>query len=356
LTAGTRALRLAANEEAAMLVERGLGHAARLVGRERVSLQIGLLTLSLYANRDGARHAAIAKHMERAIVDAQVAGYHAEAARGLNELSFVPYIAGDYATAAELSFAAARRVRDADVGARVATLAYSAQCLVLIGHEMHEAERLAREAIELLGDDPPNEPELPFVVAMIREHQGDDAAAITLFERAVELAEKRGRWWQCAASWCTCARIELARRRPRAALEYCERLSAHAVQIGDGAEVAYGEMIGALARGVDRELEPLLARLRAADSPVHTATALVFVAERELADVALADAARHAEEAVAEAIRAGRGAWIVIAHHVAARAAEAQGRDADARVHAEAMRAVPSESLSARARSILAAT
>src|SRR5262249_44878530 len=214
-TAASRALRLAGPEEAAALADRGLGHAARLVGRDRARLQIGLLAIALHADVRVQRRDAIGKALERAIVDAQVAGCHVEAARGLNELSYLPFTSGDWEAARSMSYDAARRVREADGVTQAHTLAFSAQCLALIGKEMREAEKLAREAVEQLGDDPTEVPTLPVAFGLIREHQGDDNAAITMYEHAVELSARAGMWWQCALCWNWAAKIELQRGRPR---------------------------------------------------------------------------------------------------------------------------------------------
>ena len=57
------------------------------------------------------RRAVIGKALERAIVDAQVAGCHADAARGLNELSFLPFALNNWEAATKQSFDAALHVR-----------------------------------------------------------------------------------------------------------------------------------------------------------------------------------------------------------------------------------------------------
>ena len=267
----------------------------------------------------------------------------------------MPYRSGNYAAATNMSRDAARRVRDADALSQASTLAFSAQCLALIGREMAEAEKLAGEAVELLGENPTDMPTLPLAFALIRDHQGDEAAAITMFERAIELAAKRGLWWLCATCWSGAARIELARDRPHAALRYCDELRVQANRIGDSADVPFGEVVAVLARrvlGEDLDVEPALAQLRAADSPVHLARALMLAAEHELARGQLACAARYADDAVGEATRTERDTLIVLARDVAARIAGADGREPDVKLHAGAVRSIPVESLSARARTI----
>jgi DNA-binding SARP family transcriptional activator/tetratricopeptide (TPR) repeat protein len=355
LVAATRALRLAAPEEALALCDRGLSHAARLVGKERARLQIGMLALMLHADVRHQRRTEIGKALERAIVDAQVAGCHAEAARGLNEISHLPFSSGDYEVARALSIDAIERVRDADAMSQAHTLAFSAQCIALIGREMEHAERLAHEAVGLLAhrDEVST---LPFAFGLIRDHQGDAAAAITHFQRAIELAQRNALWWVCAMCWGQAAKIEIERGRPRDALAHCEAIRIHADRIGDGGDVPLGAALELIARqmlGETVDLEPVLVQLRAADAPVHLALALTQLAELELRRGELAAAARHADEAVVTATRAQRDSAIVLARGVATRIARADGRDGDVAAHVEAIRVVDPVLLSARARSVL---
>jgi DNA-binding SARP family transcriptional activator/tetratricopeptide (TPR) repeat protein len=357
ITAATRALRLAAPEEALALCDRGLAHAVRLVGRDRARLQIGLLAMMLHADVHHRRHAETGKALERAIVDAKVAGCHGEAARGLNELSHIPFITGNYEVAHALSLDAVERVRDADATTQAHTLAFSAQCIALIGREMEHAEQLAREAVGLLAHDDDQVSTLPFAFGLIRDHQGDAAAAITHFERAVEIAQPNALWWVCALCWEHSARIEIDRGRPREALVHCEAIRAHAELIGDGGDVPLGEAFEVIARwmlGETLDIEPTLARLRAADAPLHLAFALTPLAELELRRGDLVAAARYADEAIATSTRAKRASGIVLAHGVAAQIARADGRDEDVRTHVAAVQTVDPAALSARARAALA--
>jgi DNA-binding SARP family transcriptional activator len=352
-TAAIRAARLAAPEEAAAIADRGLEHAARLVGRDRARLQIALLSIALHTDVRLQRRAAIGKALERAIVDAQVAGCYDEAARGLNELSHLPFTTNDWESAKQMSLDAARHVRAAGGGvAQARTLAYSAHCLALIGKEMREAERLAREAADALVDSPAEMPTLSFAFGLIRDHQDDAAAALTMFARAVELSARDGQWWQCAIGWVFAARIELELGRPRAALVHCEAVRAHAERIGDGGDVPLAAVLAEVARfdlGEAADFEAPLARLRAADAPFQLATASILLAERYLLRGDLAAGARHASEAVTEAARSGRASTIVLARSVAARIAEADGR-ADARdAHAHAIAAIALDDLGTRA-------
>jgi len=357
MVAATRAQRLAAPEEAMALCDRGLVHAARLVGRERARLQIGMLALMIHADVRHLRRAEVTKALERAVVDAQVAGCHAEAARGLNELSVLPFESGDYEVALAYSIDAVARVRDADATAKAHTLAFSAQCIALIGREMEQAEQLAREAVGLLANSHDQVSTLPLAFGLIREHQGDDAAAITHFERAVELAQHGGLWWVCALCWGRAAKIELERGRPREALVHCEALRAHAELIGDGGDVPFGAALEAIARctlGESLDIERALVELRAADAPIHLALALSALAELELAGGDVAIAARHADEALEAAIRSQRDSAIVLAHGLAARIARADGRSTDVADHAAAVRSVDQSLLAARAKVALA--
>jgi tetratricopeptide (TPR) repeat protein len=312
-----------APEEATALTERGLNHAARLTGAERVRLQIDLLALALHADT-GPRRLAISEALQRAIVDAQAVGCYADAARGFNELSWIPFRANRFAEALEMSLDATRSVRDTDPETRARTLAYSAQCVALVGRRMAQAEQLAREALELFADKPIEITSLTFALALIREHQGDDAAAITLFRRASEQTERDGVWWQYAQCLAHLAALELSRGSLEAVLEYCKALRDNAARTGDSAHIPMGAALESIARrvlGEDVELEPALAALRAADAPVLLARTLVIAGECELGRGNLDAAARYANEAVAVADRSERESEIVLARCLVARIA-----------------------------------
>lgn len=356
LTAATRAMRLAAPEEAIALCDRGLAHAARLVGKERARLQIEMLALMLHADIRHQRRVEIGHALERAIVDAQVTGCYAEAARGLNEISHLPFVAGDYEVAHALSIDAVHRVRDADAITKGHTLAFSAQCIALIGREMDQAERLAREAVGLLAQAE-DVSTLPLAFGLIRDHQGDGAAAISHFERAIELAQASALWWVCALGWTNSASIELDRGRPREALIHCEAMKAHAELIGEGGDVPFGTALELIARqllGETIDIEPVLRQLRVVDAPFHLASALTRLAELELRRGELAAAACHAEEAVVAATRAQRESAVVLARGVATRIAQTEGRDSDVAAHVAAMQATDAALLSARAKLVRA--
>jgi hypothetical protein len=65
------------------------------------------------------------------------------------------------------------------------------------------------------------------------------------------------------------------------------------------------------------------------------------------------DATRHADEAIAAATRGQRYSAMVLARGVAARIAQADGRDEDVKAHVAAVRAIDPAALSARAKSVL---
>ena len=99
-----------------------------------------------------------------------------------------------------------------------------------------------------------------------------------------------------------------------------------------------------------RDIEPRLAALRAADAPTHLAFAFALqaLADHELGRGDLAIARRYAHEAVVAATRSQRDTAIVLAHDVAARVALAEGRKTA--IHAEAVAAIDVSSLSVRAK------
>ncbi|HUJ56970.1 MAG TPA: AAA family ATPase [Kofleriaceae bacterium] len=356
LAAAARCLRLFAPDQATTLAERGLEHAARLAGEERLRLRIELLVVAYNADLRRARCAQIARELERAIVDARAAGCHGAAARGLQQLSVADYESGDWARARARSLDAMRRGRaDADPAEQGRALAHTAQCIALLGRDIAEAEALASEAADLLGpiDDCA---ELPFALAIIRDHQGDAAAAIALASRAAELALASGRYWLAGYAWSRCALIELVRGRSREAIAHCDALLAHASRMGDGGDVPFVEVVAACARWQLGErdapaMDRALAALRTADAPTLLASALCCVAELELAAGELAAAEAHARDAVAAAERAERISEAAIARSLLARIARAAGRVADL----APLAALDPTGLAARARAAIAA-
>ncbi|MEO8552071.1 MAG: hypothetical protein ABI678_18970, partial [Kofleriaceae bacterium] len=165
--------------------------------------------------------------------------------------------------------------------------------------------------------------------------------------------------WFAGYSWARAALLELERARPAAALPYCASLREHAALLGDCAEVPCGrvaEVTARLALGQrdDAALARALAELRTADAPVLLAQILVCVAEAERAAGMIAEAIGHADEAIGVAIRAERPTEIVLARSLLARIAEGNGRTGEVTRQRDALTAMSSDSLGARALAVLA--
>jgi len=356
LAAARHCMRVFAVEQAAMLADRGLEHAARLTGEERAQLRIELWVAAYDADVHHTRRAAIAAELERAIVDARAVGCHAAAARGLSELSRKDYDAGDFTRAHQRSLHAIQRVRAAnDPEQEGRTLAFSAQCIALLGRDLDHAEAIASEAAALL-DGVDDCAELPFALSVIRYHQGEDDASVTLALRGVTLAVAAGRYWLAAQAWTRCALIEVTRGRPHAALEHCEALRENAAKVGDGGDVPFGEVLAACARWQlgerdDARLGAALAALRRADAPALIAAALCCIAELELAAGELAAARAHAEDAVRAADRAERSTDAAIARSLLVRIMRAAGEPTDT----SDLAAIDPSRVAARARAAIAA-
>lgn len=352
LAASMRCMRLFAFEDAAALADRGLAHTAMLVGEERIRLRIDLIVVALQSDMRSERRGALARELERAIVDARAAGCHAIAARGHNEMSRVCYARGDYTGAADSSIAAMEDARtSSDPIMQARSFAYSAQCLAMLGKELPEAEALAGEAAQLLARSPADIPELPFALALIRHRQADLGAAITLLRRAIEVAERCGVPWMIGSALGRCALISLQRARPHDALEFAAEMRTNRGRFGDAAFVPFGALVDVIARrllGDDVPLEPALAALRAADGPALLAEALTCLAQHELIAGDLEGAHAHATEALTMATRAGAHSEIAVASVILARIAGITGTGD---VHVPA---IDPDLLDARARAALA--
>ena len=310
VTAGRRCLRMFAPDEAGVHARRGLSHLARLSGDLRIRLQVELLEIAHLADVDAVHSAELAAALQRAVLDAQAAGCHAEAAHAYNVLSHVHFRGNDFDSAREDSLQAAERARDADPMPRAHALAFSAQCLALIERDLPEVERLAAEAAALLRPSRAEIVELPFALALVRHHQGDDAAALTLLARAIALAEARGAHWQVAQLRARAALIELARGRWQAAREHGAVLTSLVGKMGEGGDGVLGEVIDAIARlALDDDpsgLPAAFAHLHASDAPVLFAPAAGAAADLFEARGAHAEAIAYANAALEAAERSSR--------------------------------------------------
>ncbi|MBV8758652.1 MAG: AAA family ATPase [Deltaproteobacteria bacterium] len=310
VTAGRRCLRLFAPEEAAVHARRGLTHVVRLSGEARIRLQIELLSVAHLGDLDGRHIAELTRALERAVLDAQAAGCHAEAARGYNVLSHLHFRSNDFDSAREDSIHAAERARDADPTARAQALAFSAQCLALLERDIPEVERLAAEAAALLRDTRAEVVELPFALALVHHYEGDDAAALTLLARAIALAEQRGVHWQVAQLRARAALIELGRGGWQAAREHGAVLTSLVGKMGEGGDGALGDVVEAIVRlaldGDASALATAFTQLQASDAPVLLAPAAGVAADLLAAGGAQADAAAYAKLALQAAERASR--------------------------------------------------
>ena len=343
LAAGERCLRLFAPQEAATYADRGLAQIAKLTGPKRVSLHIDLLSLAVLADTRRRRLKALAIELERAIVDAQAHGVPAAAARGFNSLSHFHFESGDLDNAQHDSLEAAQRIREADPLTQARTLAHAAQCIALVG-EMPKAEALAAEAAEMLpaGTDIP---ELPFALALIRYHQGDTAAAVTLVEHATALADRDGIHWLAGYGHTRAAQYRLELGHIDEAAAHCNALRAESDRFGD-TDVALGAVIGACVElhakrlGDVGSVETALQRLRDQDAPLKLLHGLCVAAETELSLGAFEAALRHSAQAVTAALRTKRLTEVATARALASRVAAVTGHLDDARTELEHARAI----------------
>ncbi len=363
LSAGERCLRLYAFDEAAQLAERGLPHAARLTGKPRAALQMALLRLAVHAARDRGLRAALQRALERAIVEAQASGCHAEVAHGLGTLTQIHFEAGDWASAHTGSIDVERQARAGEPLLAVRSLAHAAQCFALLEREIPHAEALAAEAAALAGQGGAEVTELPCALGLVRGYQGDDDAAGALLERSFALDRQAGDHWHESVCLSQLARIELLRARPASALQRSRALEELGTRMGDPAATAFGAVLSAVAGlaldepGAAGALAPALQALRSADAQAMLAFALVCAGQVALRTGQLSAARAHAEEAQHAAATARRSSELVLARSLAAEVALADGRGDDARAAVEAALALLGEGdgANAHARGALAA-
>jgi DNA-binding SARP family transcriptional activator/tetratricopeptide (TPR) repeat protein len=332
VSAGERCLRVCAYAEACELAARGRQHIERLPLDLRAELRIALLSVHVLSNQWLRRPRELESELSSATLEAQRRGMHAQVARGFFLLSYLHNERGDLGNARVMSLRAAEAGRAADPRTARHQLANSGRCLALIERDLVLAEALLREAEKLTDDDERRTAlELAFGLGLVHAHKGEQEAAVSLLERAAELAASEGDHWSQGHAVARLAAIAIERGKPREALARCDVLDPIAARLGEGSEGPFAEALRALARlalgevGAASEVEHAITSLRAIDSKAHLAYVLDTLAEHLLVAGDSAGAWRRAKEALGAAEAVGQTSEAAVARALLARVAVDRG-------------------------------
>jgi DNA-binding SARP family transcriptional activator len=338
--AARRCLRMFANADAARLAELGLGHLGALPAEERLSAQLALLEVLVYAGSSAKRPERLRVELTRTVAEAQHSGESEIAATGLHVLSVLQFDEGDLAGAHESTLRSADASQGADARARARRLGDSARCLVTLERDVDQAEEMITEALRLGGPAWGDLLEVRCGVGVFRSFTGELDVAVENLERALDLARsKEDRWaeYECLRSL---VQLELEAGRPT---DRCADLLAVASKMGEGSELPTAralDALDALVRGkpqAEDAIESALESLRNLDAKGMSAYVLIFAAEHDVTAGQLDRAERRATEALRAAALVKRLSQAALARAVLGRVALLRGDPAGARRYLEAV-------------------
>ena len=358
LTAGRRALRLFAYEEAIALARQGIQLAERLSESLTIPLQVDLYGVLVYSRSPSRNPDQLMMRIPALAEEAQRLGF-AQAASTAFHLQAVLNEEREHFQAAERdTIRSAELMRNEDPAAAAAMIAATGRCLMLLQRDVRRARGLMVEARVLADEAGIEFIELPLGIGFVHAHDGEYEEAAPWLRRAVTLAGREQDHWR---EWVAMARLltmELERSSYEAALDLWPELERISVRMPTGSESPRARVYRALAeyglrRDEDRrELESGLDRLRAIDSKGDLAFALAIAAEVDLSEGRFADAQSRADEAVTAAEAVGRWSEAGHARALQARLALSRGEvHSAAAILAPALEAARWQNMTASARS-----
>jgi predicted ATPase/DNA-binding SARP family transcriptional activator len=342
LAAGQRCLRVYAYAEAAELATRGLQQLPRIERMTRIRLQIALGAVLVESGGTARAVPGLEAELSRAIVEAQEAGLHEEAALGFRTRAFLYYTGEKFEAARESTFRAVEETRRTDVTMRGRELAVSARCLMLLENEVPEAQAMIGEARGLLGAEAERLPTVAWASALLARYLGDHAAATAAFAAAIEGFDHAGAHWERFQAMAQKVMLDLETGHAADARAQIGALVEVAGKMHDGSERAIAAALAVLAeRAVSpvatTRLEEAIRALVAADTKAMLAYVLNAAATQDLDAGDVAAAEERAGAALAAAAVVGRRSEIAVARSLLGRAALARGDDAPAKAHLDAL-------------------
>jgi len=310
ITAGDRALRLAAFDDAWRTADRGLLQVARLERDAALERHIELLRILVLAGLGRRRRIEITDQLEEVADRARALARPAAERTARWLLSVVTEEAGDLEAASQHSLGAEAAGRAADPRTRVLALANTARCLLQLEREPERAGVLLDEAQDLADTLELSALDLHWGRGLLHTLAGDHDGARASLTEGSELARSQEDHWALFECLSRLSMIDVATGSTTDVERRHEELEALAQKLGGGSETALARTLLALARrqagGSAEELDSALSDLRAADAKGLLAYALNEAARLDLADGRLEAALRHAEDAMAAATAVGR--------------------------------------------------
>jgi tetratricopeptide (TPR) repeat protein len=327
--AGRRCLRVFANDQAAMLAQRGLRHARSLREPESVTRTIELLEVQLEARRPPDKGPVLEELEELGNRSLDLGcGEHARLAFHL--LSYLTWETGAWSDARRHMLRAEMASRTADPRDQVSAMAEAARCLVLLERDMTHAHALLKEADARARPLRLEPAAIADGLGLLELHRGalDEAAA--QFSRAEAIASVERNHPMAFYALEHLIAVELERGRHEAAQQILPRLAELAEKLRDGSEAPFA---GAVAALVDHALDPdagealeaALEPLRAVDAKYRLAFVLTRAGLIDLSRGAFGSAFDRAEEALELAEILDRPSERALALGMLAEASRARG-------------------------------
>ena len=341
LVAAQRCARVFAGAEAKRLANLGLSHVDALSHEERLPVQLALLEVLVYSGTPERKRHRLRDDLARTVAEAERAGHHTMAAKGLHALSVLQFDGGDLAGAHENTLRAAVAVGTADPLARARQLADSGRCLATLERDMDRAEEMMAEATRIAGTAGKDLLELRWGAGVLDAFRGRTEDAVTHLLRALEQARAREDRWVEYECLRQLVQIELEDGTPTT---FCDELLGVAAKMTEGSELASAEALDALVRLVKEEpsaeerVERSLTALRDLDGKGMLAYVLAFAAEHDVRSERWELAERRATEALEAATAVNRRSQAAVARVVLGRVALARNDTSDAARHARAAR------------------
>ena len=337
--AALRCKRLFANDEAVKLARRGLRHAEKLAGLERIRRTIELLEVELACGQPSDPDAQ--KLRLRELGDQALAeGATAHARRAYYLLSVLAWERGAWSEARREMLQTELLSRGGDHAEQVASMADAARCLILLERDLAQAGAMLVEAearAKRLGVELGS---LCDARGMLLAHEGACDAAFEQFEHAERLASAERNLLLEFYVLEHRATLELERGAFAGASALAARMIAVGDKVREGSEAAFARAFAALAlhaasavddgERVPPELDAGIEALRIADAKYRLAYVLTRAA---LVDLELGQPARalaRAQEArpIAELLERPSEIWLSLVLAVRA-AAELGAQEAE---------------------------
>jgi len=301
ISAARLCLRFYANDEALLLVRRGMHLVDQLPEVERLCMMIDLHDVRLSAGplenwESSAReYAALA---EQALDHGKLA----HARLGYHMAAYVRWQHGQWNYAREESLQSARAVRGGNEEDQIVGMAETAKCLVMIERDLPKADAMLMEAKALSARKGLSHPAIPAGLGILRFHENKMDEAAELLKESRALCKSAGDRIQEFLANEYLVMIEFQRGRYEDALTYCRAL----VEIGDklrvGSEGPFARALEALCEyalnDTGDKLEPALKDLRDVDAKYRLSYALTRAAQLDCERGRFEDASRRAQEAL----------------------------------------------------------